>query len=84
MGMKGASGCFLCCCFGRRLTDKKDDKATDKIRLLGEYISPKTFGLKETDIEFVDQGELVYLFERPRQIANIRKYCLDTLMKIRP
>lgn len=83
-GHRNLFGCrrFLACCWGSDLSDKGKAE-DDTLRFLG-YISPKTFGLQEADIDFVDQGELVYLFERPTQIPNIRKYCLTTLMKLRP
>ena len=90
---KKAGGSGLLCCFRRSLLPKSKELKTsedgqDDLRLLltdaERPLGPECFGLAPSELQFADEGELVLLFERPRLIPNVRKYCLETLMKIRP
>ena len=47
-------------------------------------ISPATFALKDDELAFIDEDDAENgnrLFERPRQVPNIRKYCIETLFR---
>ena len=91
---KGPRGGLLCCFRSPFNKNSKQQEgspsSSDLLLLLGDSEEPKSplcpesFGLSPSELQFADEGELVALFERPRQIPNIRKYCLETLMKIRP
>jgi hypothetical protein len=47
-------------------------------------ISPESFGLSWQDVAFADSSSLAAdeeVFERPKQVANVRKFCLEVLAR---